>query len=230
MSLDVSKFDSNINECEMFNAKEFVLIGISLGNSFFNEERLELIIRGFSTNFRRVAVLLVDKLSEHNYRAMGYSEAKIEKKVRRNGNLTINRITRAIERTNEIYSKNNIELYRWSDIEAFDGYDEALEKVIQIYEKNGKFHDTIYETTRSVIEQYLQKQYEDAFFEEAKWYFLKEVAMGCCVHDFFNESSVLTCYYQDFRFYREFFENQKYIKIDTGVNAQELLIYHCNED
>jgi|GEM_PF-1767496 len=227
MSLSVSKYNAHVNQCEMFNNKEFIFIGISLGNSYFNEERLELIIKAFSVNFKRVAVFLVDKLSAHNYRAMGYNEKKIHRKVRTNTNLTVNRIQRAIKKTNELYKKNNIKFYRWEDIENFKGYPTTLEKVVQLYEADSEFQNIIYETTKNVVEKYLHEQFNDVFFDESKWYFLKELAMGLCLNDFLNENNILNCYYQDFKFFREFFESDYLEKDDS--KKQDFIIYHCSE-
>jgi len=227
MSLSVSQHHSEISQCEMFNSKEFAFIGISLGNSYFSEERLELILKSFSMNFKRVVILLVDKLSMHNYRAIGYDEQKIKKKVKANSHRAINRISRAIEKTKSVSKKENIEFYQWSDVEAFDAYHDALEKITQLYETYDQFKDTITEITKEVIEKYLHEQFNETFLNESKWYFLKELAFGSCINDFFHEENVLNCYYQDFKFYREFFEND-YIEQDSS-KKQEFLIYHCSE-
>ncbi|MEA2027434.1 MAG: tRNA-dependent cyclodipeptide synthase [Campylobacterota bacterium] len=227
MSLSVSQYHSEINKSEMFNAKEFAFIGISLGNSYFSEERLELIFKAFSSNFKRVAVLLVDELSVHNYRVLGYDEKKTKKKLKANANRAINRMSRAMEKTNTLHQKNNIEFYRWSDVEQFDTYHDVLKKITHLYETNSEFKDTIVQITKDVIEKYLHEQFCDAFLDESKWYFLKEIAFGCCINEFFNEDKVLNCYYQDFKFYREFFETN-YMKIDNS-KKQDFIIYHCSE-
>jgi len=227
MSLSVSKYHSDINECKIFNTKKFAFIGISLGNSFFNRERLELIIKAFSTNFQRVAILLVDELSIHNYRAMGYNDKKIKKKLKTNTNVAVNRINEAINKTNTIYKKDNIEFYKWADIEKFNGYHNALEQVIHLYETNCEFKTLLNQTTQEVIEKYLHEEFNDAFLEESKWYFLKEIAFVYCINDFFDEESVVNCYYQDFKFSREFVKNN-YIETDNS-KKQDFIIYHCSE-
>jgi len=227
ISLHVSKHQSKISECEMFKAKEFAFIGISLGNSYFNEKRLELIFKSFSANFKRVAVLLVDKLAVHNYRALGYNEQKIHQKMRKNINVAVNRITRAIEKANTLYEKDNIEFYQWEDIEKFDAYQDSLQKVTHLYETNLEFQNTLNQTTQEVIEKYLHEEFETSFLDESKWYFLKEVAFGSCINEFFNEEKVLNCYYQDFKFYREFFEHD-YMQLES-LKKQDFIVYHCSE-
>ena len=83
MSLYVKKEESPIETCDLYKNKELALIGVSLGNSYFSECRLKLIISGFSENFKNVVVLLVDDLSFHNYKAMGYDDDKAKKKVKK---------------------------------------------------------------------------------------------------------------------------------------------------
>jgi tRNA-dependent cyclodipeptide synthase len=223
----VSQHNTPISQCKMFNAKEFAFIGISLGNSYFSEKRLEQIFESFGATFKRVAVLLVDKLAVHNYRALGYTEQKIHQKMRKNINVAINRVTRAMERAQSVNSNNNIKFYRWSDVEEFSPYHDALEKVTHLYETQLEFQNSLNETTQSVIEKYLHEKFEHRFLEEAKWYFLKEVAFGSCINEFFDEESVLNCYYHDFKFYREFFEKD-YMQLDS-LKRQNFITYRCGE-
>lgn len=225
MSLSVSKYKKEIRDCTIFKGKEFAFIGISLGNSYFKEDRLELIFRAFSKNFRRVAILLVDELSIHNYKAMGYSKKKIKKKLRQNSNVARNRILRCMDNTNEIYSKDNIEFYKWNDIEKSHLYKNKLSEITKLYENNIDFKNKINDVTKDVIEKYLKEKSTEFFISESKWYFLKEISFGCCINDFFSENEILNCYYQDFRFYREFFESE--LIPSSKFKKQDFLIYNC---
>lgn len=227
MSLVVSKYNSKISECELFGNKEFILIGVSLGNSYFSEERLELIIRGFSKSFQRVAILLVDDLAKHNFKAMGYDEKKIKKKIKNSANHTSNRIKGVIDRTNNLYKKNNIKFYKWSYVESFEAYHNSLEDVAQLYKSDALFRQNIFNTTSNVIKKYLNSELIQESVEEAKWYFLKELAFGCSINQIFKEEKVLTSYYEDFKFYREFFETS-FLNFGKEKN-EELIIYNCNE-
>ena len=228
MSLVVSKHNSKISECKLFEKKEFVFIGVSLGNSYFSQERLELIIRGFSKNFQRVVILLVDELSVHNFQAMGYEEKKIKKKIRLSSNKTRNKIKNMIAKTNTIYGKNNIEFYQWNHIKEYDIYHEYLSRISDLYESNKYFRMNILEITGQMIKKYLNVELEESVAtEEAKWYLLKELAFGCCINEIFEEKEILLSYYNDFKFYREFFENN-YLNI-SRLNKQEFIIYSCDE-
>ncbi len=112
-SLKISVFTSH--DLMFFQKKELALIGISLHNPYFTEDRLITILVGFSHYFEQVVVLLADSIAIHNYQTMGYSDSKAQSKVRKHGNRMVNRINRAMDHVGQ----ENICLVRWSEIVSF---------------------------------------------------------------------------------------------------------------
>ncbi|PHS58280.1 MAG: hypothetical protein COB17_03400 [Sulfurimonas sp.] len=224
MSLHVKKAESDIDRCELYQKKELALIGISLGNSYFNEKRLKLIISGFAKNFKKVAILLADDLAMHNYLAVGYSESKARKKIKKNSNFATNRINKIIEDLGDGY---DVKFYKWKDIESFSKFKDSLKLIETIYESDNEFSKEINNLTLKVIRSYTSNELNEIeVINEAKWYLLKELAFADCASDFFN-SSLLTCYYTDISIYRKILNNE-FKGLDKQIN-HDYLIYECRE-
>jgi len=228
MSLYVKKAEESIDECKLYNEKELAMIGISLGNSYFSETRLKLILSGFSKNFKKVAVLLVDDLSMHNYLAMGYSKEKAKKKIKKASKSISNKILKIIDNLKIENNNDNIKFYKWKDVQAYSGFENSLKYIYDIYEKNHEFSSEINKGTLNMIGNYITDDFDEKeVIEEAKWYLLKELAFAYCASDFFN-SSLLTCYYNDFTIYRNMLKS-KYNGLEKQTK-HDILIYECVED
>ncbi len=218
ISLYVRQKGQKISTCNIFKKRETALLGISLGNSFFTKERMHLIFTGFSSYFKNVAVLLADDLAEHNFRVMGYDERKIKRKIRENSNKTRNKIKATI---NEIASPN-ITFYQWRDIESDKGYRRSIKNIIYTYDHNSAFSQEINQIVLNVLHKYLPKDYnQNDVINEAKWYFLKELAFICTSSDFFN-SSVISGYYQESPLFNR--------NILTDLKNVSFVIYECKDE
>lgn len=225
-SLYAQKIEKPISSCEIFKEKKTILIGISMGNSYFNEDRLRIILSGFSSQFENVAVLLVDDLAMHNYRAMGYDEKRAKKKITVNSNQLSNRIKRTIKEIEEKYNRTNIKFYQWRDIELFPQYHQSLKIITEHYNKGDAFACDINQVTSKVMNAYISNpQAENFVLDEAKWYLLKELAFTHCASDFF-ESSLVTGYYVDFPIYRNLLASS----VMEEPNKHTFIIYECKEE
>jgi cyclo(L-tyrosyl-L-tyrosyl) synthase len=223
MSLYLKKNVGLISSCKIYKEKELAFIGISLGNSYYTEDRLKLILSGFSEIFKNVAVLLADDLSIHNYRAIGYTEEKAKKKLKKEMKSTRNRILRTIKYVEEKSNKINIKFYQWKDVENSLAYSKALKNVEDKYNKDGTFSLGVQKLTLNILGKYTSDtNKEDFVIDEGKHYILKELAFGLCASEFF-ESSVLTCYYTDFPLYRNL------LLSNSKIDRHETLTYECVE-
>ncbi len=209
----------DIVKCPLYANKKFLFIGVSLGNSFFSEKNLAILFDAFSPLFEKIGVVLVDKLSMHNYRAIQYDEGKAEKKLRRDANHMLNKFERIFTQT----SFHNIDVYQWKDIESFGLYQKRVEAISYEYENNKDFKDTIDQTVGSVLCREMTDESDKQYaIDHGKWYFLKEIAFGTCINDFFNEKEVLTSYNRDLSFYRKYLQNMQ-----TDENhRQAFMIYN----
>ncbi len=221
ISLYVKKSDGILNDCDVFQKKETLLLGISMGNSYFTKERLLLILLGFSSFFENVAVLLADTLAVHNYRILGYDETKIKRKLRTNSNHARNKIQNAIDEIVQIHHKENITFYQWDDVEAFHPYHQSLEKVSKLYDNDPRFAQEINQIVLHVMENHISDKISHLnVIDEAKWYFLKELAFIHASADFFN-SSVVSAYYHDFPLFNR--------TIMDELDKVSFITYECRE-
>lgn len=225
-SLYVKKSDKPIDTCEIFNQKDLILIGISLGNSYFNEQRIRLILSGFCLKFKRIAVLLADELTIHNYRAVGYDEEKIQKKIRSESNHSRNRLKRVIDEVEAKFNRKNIEFYQWRDVESFSKYHDSLSVVNDHYNNENLFaHDVNQFVLKIINSNSSDCEAKNLMLDEAKWYLLKEIAFLHCASAFFG-SSFVSGYYTDF----PLFENQVFKNLIRRSNQISFVIYECRED
>lgn len=223
LSLYLKKIEEPISSCKIFKEKKMAMIGISMGNSYFSEDRLRFILSGFCSNFENVAVLLVDDLAIHNYRAMGYTEKKAKKKIRVNSNHTSNRIKKVIKGIEEKNCKKNIRFCQWGEVEEFTQYQQSVKLITEYYYNDNDFSSEINQATLKVMNEYISDtQTEGNVIEEAKWYLLKELAFIHCASEFFK-STLLTCYYTDFPLLRNILENDF-----MGIRDDHTMaIYEC---
>ena len=225
-SLYVKTVKEPISSCQIYNEKKMMLTGISLGNSYFNEDRLRVILSGFSSQFEKVAVLLVDDLAIHNYRARGYEEKRAKRKIKEDSNHTRNRIKKVIGEVEEKLGRNNIQFYQWKDIELFSQYHQSLEVITEYYKNDDEFAQEINQATLHVMDNYISAaQTKDSVLNEAKWYLLKEFAFINCASHFF-ESSLVSGYYADFPIFR----NRLLPKIMKEPDQLCFVIYECREE
>ncbi|GKQ38467.1 tRNA-dependent cyclodipeptide synthase [Streptomyces sp. A012304] len=80
---------------EILDRGEHVLIGISLRNSYFSEERITELLRWSSDVFRRIDVIIPDAADVETWLALGYSDAQAWKKTRSTASRIRNRVARA---------------------------------------------------------------------------------------------------------------------------------------
>lgn len=225
-SLHIKRNVGLISTCELFKKREMAFIGISLGNSYYTVDRLKLILSAFSSTFKEVSILLVDDLAIHNYRAIGYPDDKIRRKIKKETNGTRNRINKVIKYVEDKNNVSNIKFYQWKDVEQFDGYHEALEDVKKIYENDCEFSSEVKQLTLNILGKHTDDNNTENFIlNEGKWYILKELAFGLCASEFFK-SSIFTCYYADFPLYRELLISNS----RDSIYEHETLTYECAID
>ena len=71
--------------------KELSIIWMSSGNSYFNKERIQKLLRYARKKFEKIIILSPDKPAEHNFRSLGYDETKLKRKARQNSNRLLNK-------------------------------------------------------------------------------------------------------------------------------------------
>jgi hypothetical protein len=65
---------------ELVKKRDLIMIGISMGNGYFNRSRLEVILTGMANYFSQLVVFIPDIPAIHTYRAIGYDKRVTKEK------------------------------------------------------------------------------------------------------------------------------------------------------
>ncbi|KAJ7374396.1 hypothetical protein OS493_007504 [Desmophyllum pertusum] len=127
-----------------------VILGLSPGNSHYcKREVLERLFDFIARKNSDKALLFIpDKISEHNYRAIG--SKKPEKSARTKGNALRNKCNKAIQSSG--LCQASYSFIRWTeDVETCHEYNKALADIKDLYEANDEFRDDIRESTEAAL-------------------------------------------------------------------------------
>ncbi|XP_078375110.1 uncharacterized protein LOC144658551 [Oculina patagonica] len=127
-----------------------MILGLSPGNPHYF--RLESLQRLFDfaakNNSEHVLLFIPDKISEHNYRAVGSKNP--EKSARVKGNRLRNKCNEAIQSSGLCHA--NYSFIRWTeDVESCPHYQKALADIQDLYEVNDEFRADITDLTEAAL-------------------------------------------------------------------------------
>lgn len=126
------------------------MLGISPGNPYYyKKETLERLFDfAARKNPDQVLLFIPDKISEHNYRAVGSKNP--EKSARVKGNRLRNKCNEAIQ--GSTFCHANYSFIRWTeDVESCHEYDKALVDIKDLYKANDEFRNDIRESTEAAL-------------------------------------------------------------------------------
>lgn len=129
--------------------KRTVILGISPGNPhYYKVETLERLFDLAKKTSERVFLFIPDKISEHNYRAVGSKNP--EKSARIKGNRLRNKCSEAIQ-TSGLCDVSHSFIKWTEEVEICPDYSKALEDIKNLYEANGDFHNDVRESTVAAL-------------------------------------------------------------------------------
>jgi tRNA-dependent cyclodipeptide synthase len=163
---------------DLLNQQPLVLLGISLGNTFFTRKRIEIAVCGMAHLFGQVTIVIPDVVTRHTYNALGYDEHKGRAKARAAGQKIKNRCLRAIERAHMANSSANLRILDWErDIYSLPGYWDAYAHVCRLFDTNGHFRKDVLDKGYSVLAKKLpEESITPAAVRECIEYLLNEFA------------------------------------------------------
>lgn len=125
--------------------KRTVILGISPGNPhYYKIETLERLFDLAGRTSEKVFLFIPDKISEHNYRAVG------SKNPERSARIKCNRLR---NKCNEAIQSSGLRdvshsFIRWTEeVESCHEYKKALENIKNLYEVNDDFHNDVRQST-----------------------------------------------------------------------------------
>lgn len=124
-----------------------MIIGVSINNSYFNEGNLERLLVWASWHGTRPKVMIPDDPMIDTFMALGYSQKVATQKARLKGNALENKCHMIIGR----HDLDNIQVVRWSEVGNKKVYQQALEKIKNLYKTNAVFKSAVYIATKEVL-------------------------------------------------------------------------------
>ncbi|XP_046851827.1 uncharacterized protein LOC124445165 [Xenia sp. Carnegie-2017] len=194
-----------------------IILGISPGNpQYHNVQNLKSLF-DFAQNHstQKILLFLTDKISEHNYRAIGSSNP--ERSARVKANRVRNKCNETICLCN---GQGRFQFINWSEnVEVSGPYIDALTCIKRLYEENYTFQKDVVECTKDAllslkngrekasIENGFNLQTKTIDLEEGVNYLLKELAFLSVVNNIYHCSeSVVLVYHKRWPVLEKYFD------------------------
>ena len=190
------------------NSWNWIIVGMSLWNTYFSKERLKLILSDLVIQKKldiTMTTLDFDQASLHNFRAIYDSNENALRKRRLTNNALVNKINSALQ---ELFIQNNY-LLDWKWVTENNAYQEHKNNVFDLYEKNSDFKNIVKNTASAPIEK-LAKLYwkEKVNIDEAIKYLLKELAFFAASPEILWVTSTAFLYHRPFPLFEDYVENK----------------------
>ena len=121
-SINIINFDTKSQN--IYEKKEYVLLGISPCNGYYTEEKIANLIQWAKVNFQGFYIFLADELSYFNFKGIGYTEEQAICATKKEDRLLLNKTTRALKKIG--FSSNKIILHK--DLKNQKEYQELYQK------------------------------------------------------------------------------------------------------
>ena len=187
------------------DSKTYHIIGMSPGNSYFNEETIHLLLKTVVENFGKAAVLIPDIPAISTYIALGYPENRARRdKAIPKGNALKNRVRAIMSQLN--YSDEIVKIIDWeNEVENNSLYQEEYIKITNLYEKNLDFQAAVNNASKSVLEGFeniLTDIKESS--KIAAHYLLSEFAFLEFAVSFFKTDKIIYVYHKNWPVYENY--------------------------
>lgn len=216
---------------QLVQQRQFITMGISIGNGYFSRERLEVIIIGMASYFKEVLVIIPDLPTMHSYIALGYADFEAMSRVKKHRKDILRHYKKISEQAEQLLSKSNISFLQWNN-EFFQKeiYQSAYNRAIEMYNQNGMFREAILRNT----ERYILARLEDRdvqqlggikkVVERSSGYLLEEMAFHEVCHLISNKP-LLSSYYKEFElttnYISGFYGNRR--NVDAGFVVYNII-------
>ncbi len=175
---------------ELVKKRELMTVGISIGNGYFNKERMEIILTGVANYFSKVVAIVPDVPAVYTYQALGYDKHHAEQRVKEHRNKIVNCCESIVSEAQKSDGCNiKLQLMTWhDDFPQQEYYQQAYKRAVEIYHFSSKFRESIQRNTKHYILARLKDQDiqqlggVDHVVEKAVHYLIEEMAL----HDVFE--------------------------------------------
>jgi tRNA-dependent cyclodipeptide synthase len=148
-----------------------ILLGVSLGNRYFNKTNIEnFLLWSLDHTKSKVAILIADDIQTINYHIRnGYSKERAKKVASRKGEemeTVIREVTSCLNPT----ERKRVVILRWHDIETSE-YSEKLKVIKKAFQQNVEFKKRVL----GIVQDYNTKTSSGDILEQLAEYLLREL-------------------------------------------------------
>lgn len=183
----------------------FYILGMSPGNSHFNDNEVKSLINKVVDEHDRVAVLIADIPAISTYIALGYKENRARRdKAIPQGNALRNRVERAVEELG--LREDQVRIIDWgNEVEENMDYKKHYSDINNLYNSNKDFQKEVDDTTKAVLDG-SGKKIEDInkAVKIAMHYLLSEIAFLEFAPKLLNVNKIVYVYHKDWIVYEDY--------------------------
>lgn len=197
----------NLHSKQIFDKKEFALIGVSPFNSFFSYENIYLILKSISHTFNNFSIFIPNKISSFTLKALGYSDQRINHKVRKQDNYLKNKTIKALEQLNHSHDNKIVLL---SNLINNDEYNKSYNLCLKLYNENSLFKQGCIETSSWVLSAHENSRnivINKEMNEIAVQYFLRELPIFLNSSEILNVKSCIFIYHNIPQFLQQIYND-----------------------
>lgn len=204
------------------NKEHFALVGVSPFNSYFSIEKILEICEWVHNEYSDFAIFVPDEISRYTFEALGYTESRIGRKIKKQDNYTINKITRALDCFYQKHlTKTEIKVYTLSTLKENSAYKDLYHLYSSMFLDDKEFRQGCLEVTEWVLLNNNSKEVEieEAQKNVAAQYFLLELPVMTNMVDILKLKSCDFIYHNIPKFLKHLYFNREFVS-----DKQKLLI------
>jgi cyclo(L-tyrosyl-L-tyrosyl) synthase len=133
----------------MTEVRNYAIIGMSPGNSYFSEQNIEYLLCEVMPVFTKIIIFVPDIPAIATYEAMGYPRNRAKQKAILKGNNLKNKTLKIIRK---LKIENQTSIVSWkTEIENNEVYEKCFKNIMNAFNSNNEFFRAINSTTKQVL-------------------------------------------------------------------------------
>jgi tRNA-dependent cyclodipeptide synthase len=157
---------------EALNEHKTIIVGMSVNNSYFNEENIKKLLLWARENSESIYVMIPDIPAVSTFLSLGYSNVDAERKARLKSNNLENKCKKIIEQL----GIQDVIIIRWEDLMGSFQYLESIAAIKYAYGNDCSFKDALRSTTRNVLVHAGKAEITDELIDYGVLFLLQELA------------------------------------------------------
>lgn len=186
------------NGYKVLKEKGLVIIWMSVGNSYFDKEKIQELVEYAQTFFSAIKILIPYEPAIHTYMALGYNQTKASSKARLGSNRLKNHSQKVIG------TNTKVEIVNWSKRIANNTfYQNNLNLISELYRVNQEFQTDAEEATKKVLMKKSDRAISEKDIKIGTKYLLEELAFVLSSPDIFEVQSTVYMYHRNWPIYEK---------------------------